>query len=58
LSGNFGSQGADDVDNLDPATFSFRGDFLRQLALKMHNFLANSPEENLMLTVSKIYDLI
>ena len=41
----------DDIEKLDPETFSARGDFLRQLALKMHNFLANTPEENILLTV-------
>lgn len=40
----------EDVESLDPALFSQRGDFLRQLAFKLHNFLANSPEENLILT--------
>ena len=45
---NLGTQ--EDVESLDPLTFSQRGDFLRQLAYKLHNFLGNSPEENLILT--------
>eukprot|EP00347_Sterkiella_histriomuscorum_P013006 403366373 len=41
----------DEVDRIDPLTFSTKGDFIRQISSKLQTFLANSPEENLVLTV-------
>ena len=40
-----------DAESIDPSTFSTKGDFIRQIALKLQTYLGNSPEENLMLTV-------
>ena len=47
----------DSVERIDPLTFSQQGDFIRQLALKLQTFLANSPEENLILTVRNSFIL-
>lgn len=48
----------DDIERIDPLTFSSKGDFIRQLCIKLQTFLVNSPEENLMLTVRIFFNLI
>jgi len=43
-------QPADEYENIEPATFSQKGDFLREISKKLQGFLGNSVEENLILT--------
>lgn len=50
------SQG-DDISQIDPLTFSEKGEFIKQLCKKFGSFLGNNPEENLFLTV-RLYQLI
>ncbi|CDW80011.1 UNKNOWN [Stylonychia lemnae] len=47
----------DDIERIDPSTFSQKGDFIRQISAKLQQFLANTPEENLLLTsiISRIF---